>query len=356
MNRRSSKMGFVFIKRSAAGFSLVEIMVSLVISLFILGGAVTILMQNQQHYRYNDDFGRLQENARFALDLISSDLRMAGFWGCSINIRSQIPVATPGELLDTTFALDGFEQNTGRWAAQNNNEIIGSILAGTDGITIRKLRHSGTPVSTSLAANAPAITVRANASQLNQGDLAAIYNCTSTDIFLVTGVTPTTISRNAAIPFSIAYPQNASHVAAANVDVDGLLAQTFVAPFDAVRYFVSTADGPPTLWRQFHNGVAVTSQPIVEGIENMQILYGENTVPGGEPNIFRNANLVVDWNRVVAVKITLLVRTVEENPTQEIDPKTYDINGTLVTPGGRYSRRLVSATVLLRNLQTKIGT
>src|SRR5687768_5202748 len=154
MNNRDK----IFITNPAAGFSLVEIMVSLVISLFILGGAVTILVQNQQNYRQNDDFGRLQENARFAMDLITGDLRMAGFWGCPAKIANQlvgsVPGMTgyiPGNLLDTTYAIDGYDDGGGgTWAAQGNVDLAATIWPGTDAIVIRKLRNGGTPIAASM--------------------------------------------------------------------------------------------------------------------------------------------------------------------------------------------------------------
>lgn len=380
MNRRSSKIGIV---KGNAGFSLVEIMVALLISLFILGGAVTILIQNQQNYRQNDDFGRLQENARFALDLITSDLRMAGFFGCVRN-NSLVPndplnkifnriagvVAGSGSLLDTTFGLDGFEQDTGAWDAQGSTEIVNTILAGTDAITIRKLRNSGVPIVASLATPVTAIGVQSTASPVAAREPAAIYNCSATDIFMASAVVPgdpvTTIvhgvDANTSDSFSIAYLQNAAHAANPAADPTGLMAQTFVAPFDAVRYYIALSDGVPTLWRQFYDAaLGVTQMPVVEGIENMQLLFGENTTPGGEPNTFVNANLVNDWNRVVAVRITLLIRTADQYGNED-DSETYDIYSTPdddsddIQPGGRYTRKLVSATVMLRNLQTKLGS
>jgi type IV pilus assembly protein PilW len=362
MQDRSIK---ICLNKQSAGFSLVEIMVSLVISLFILGGAVTILMQNQQNYRQNDDFGRLQENARFALELINSDLRMVGFWGCSNKMTNQVAgvVAGSGELLDTTFALDGLEENSDEWDAQGNDEIASEILDDTDAITMRKLRNAGVPIAAGLGTAGEAITIHDNSSPVQKGELAAIYNCDQTDIFRVTGASATTIEHaagdNIDNRFTLAYPQNAAHTAA---DPDGMTAQTFVAAFDAVRYYIADPDGDnlPTLWRQFHNGDNVVEQPVVDGVENMQIRYGVNTAASGEPDEFVNADEVDNWNRVVAVQITLLIRSVEESPTQEVDNKSYDIRGTPgdtgddISPGGHYSRKLVSTTVMLRNMQTKI--
>jgi type IV pilus assembly protein PilW len=357
--------------RSTAGFSLVEIMVSLVISLFILGGAVTILMQNQQNYRQNDDFGRLQENARLALELLVSDLRMVDFWGCTTFDRNRTNlvlgvVPESGTLLDTTVSLDGFEEGTLQWDAQNNNEIVGDILPGTDAVTVRKLRNSGVPIAASMLTASDLITLREDTSPVGEGQMAAIYDCAKVNIFRVTAATPTTLAHDSSMNtddrFTRTYQQTEAHAANPEADPNGMKAQTFVAPFDVVRYYISDPDGEnkPALWRQFHDGNNVVSHPVVEGVENMQILYGENTTQSGEPANFVNANQVNDWERVVAVRITLLVRSPEENPTQEVDTGTYDIHGTPelaaddISPGGHYTRKLVSTTVLLRNMQASL--
>ena len=64
-----------------AGVSLVELMVSLVIGSLLIIGAVTVYMQSRNTYRTTDSASRLQETARFAMDVLEPDVRMAGFWG-----------------------------------------------------------------------------------------------------------------------------------------------------------------------------------------------------------------------------------------------------------------------------------
>ena len=38
-------------------------------------------MQSRNTYRTNDVAARMQEIARYALDVIAPDVRLAGFWG-----------------------------------------------------------------------------------------------------------------------------------------------------------------------------------------------------------------------------------------------------------------------------------
>lgn len=374
MKSRAFKSGIIV--RRAAGFSLVEIMVALLISLFILGGAVSILLQNQKNYRHNDDFGRLQENARFALELITSDLRMAGFIGCARHnvqgmpetVRSKLQGVAVGSLLDPTFLIDGYEQDVGAWEAQGNVDLAGVILAGTDAITVRRLRNRGVPITASMAKADDVLNV--STAPVSAGQIAAIYNCQGTDIFQAAAVTANTITHvmgggspgNSSNTLSRVYDQNAVYVADPAADPEGDTAKTFVAGFEAVRYYISNNNGQPTLWREYHDGTGVVQQPLVDGIENMQFQYGEDTDLDGAPDSYADADMVVNWGQVVSVRVTLLVRTIDEYG-DETDTKKYDIYGTpgddsddFTAPGDHRSRKLVSATVLLRNLQNKVGT
>ncbi|HBZ30374.1 MAG TPA: prepilin-type cleavage/methylation domain-containing protein, partial [Nitrosomonas nitrosa] len=52
------------------GFTLVELMIAMTIGLILLGGVITILTSSQQVYRVNDALARMQENARYAFQVL----------------------------------------------------------------------------------------------------------------------------------------------------------------------------------------------------------------------------------------------------------------------------------------------
>ena len=56
-------------------------MVALSINSFLMLGAVTVLMHSRTTFRVIESVSRLQENARFALDALEPDIRMAGYFG-----------------------------------------------------------------------------------------------------------------------------------------------------------------------------------------------------------------------------------------------------------------------------------
>ena len=98
----------------------------------------------------------------------------------------------------------------------------------------------------------------------------------------------------------------------------------------------------------------VNTQPIVDGVENMQILYGVDTsVPGNRfANRFDSATVVTansNWGNVVSVRIALLLNTVNNVSTQN-DSKSYDLNGVTIAAGADGLRRhRFMTTINLRN-------
>jgi type IV pilus assembly protein PilW len=95
---------------------------------------------------------------------------------------------------------------------------------------------------------------------------------------------------------------------------------------------------------------------LVEGIENMQILYGVDTdTPLNGANYYVTANNIPDidgngtpdWHRVVSIRISLLAVTLDDNLSAQPVPYTY--NGTTTTPTDRKIRRVFNTTIALRN-------
>jgi prepilin-type N-terminal cleavage/methylation domain-containing protein len=61
------------------GFTLVELMVAMAMSLFLMGGAILMYLSVQNTYDDTNRLSRLQENIRFASDYMVRDIRNAGF-------------------------------------------------------------------------------------------------------------------------------------------------------------------------------------------------------------------------------------------------------------------------------------
>ncbi|MCX7098670.1 MAG: PilW family protein [Methylococcales bacterium] len=100
--------------------------------------------------------------------------------------------------------------------------------------------------------------------------------------------------------------------------------------------------------RRTTNCVTGADADIVQGIENMQILYGADTDGNGTPNYFVPAGTSgLNMAQVVSVRLSLLVVSLDDNLTQQ--PLAYTYNGATVTPADRRIRRVFTTTVAVRN-------
>ena len=65
--------------QTAMGFSLVELMVAMVLGLLVVLIVTQFMLTSQRTYGATHEHGRVQESARYALDEITKNIRMAGF-------------------------------------------------------------------------------------------------------------------------------------------------------------------------------------------------------------------------------------------------------------------------------------
>lgn len=60
------------------GFSLVELMVALLLGTIIIGAATQLFLTNQRSFQLQQNMSEVQETGRFAVEILSRELRMAG--------------------------------------------------------------------------------------------------------------------------------------------------------------------------------------------------------------------------------------------------------------------------------------
>jgi type IV pilus assembly protein PilW len=76
--RKGSPLGSA---KPNSGFSLIELLVALAISIFLFSGALYVFSKTREQYRAIEAVSRIQENARYAMSVLENDLRLAGYWG-----------------------------------------------------------------------------------------------------------------------------------------------------------------------------------------------------------------------------------------------------------------------------------
>lgn len=69
-------------RRRSTGLSLIEVMIALVIGVVLLTGIMQIFGSTQLAFSTAEGASRVQENARFAFDMLRNDVRMSAHVGC----------------------------------------------------------------------------------------------------------------------------------------------------------------------------------------------------------------------------------------------------------------------------------
>ena len=91
---------------SQRGVTLVELMVSMLLGIVLSGGLVSAYLTAKRSHYYDDQMARIQENGRYAMRLLSRELRMTGFRG-GVPLLSAVPPGTVrGDCSDRDWVLD----------------------------------------------------------------------------------------------------------------------------------------------------------------------------------------------------------------------------------------------------------
>lgn len=327
-----------------AGFSLVELMVAMVISLILLAGVIKIYQGSKQAYRVQDNQARLQENGRFAMYFLARDIRMAGFMGCNritqINPRviANNPPLTP--LFDPSTVIGGYDG--GAWPttfpAKPSN-----LVPGTDAVLLRFAAPASLSLTGNMTADNANIQINANPDNFQAGDLLFITDCSSADLFRATNVST---AASGIITIAHANSQNSSNRLSKAYNTDAQ-----VMEFEYSLYYIGTTATPgvDALYRvTARSGGA---QELVDGVRNLQLLYGLDTNGDGAANQYRTAGQVAGiangWSQVVSVRVSLLLASREDflaRPRQ-----TLRFNGTPYTASDNRMYVTFGDTVTLRN-------
>ena len=327
------------------GFSLVEVMVALTLGLLLLLGLTVYFVDSSRNFSEGERVSRQIENGRYAINLLSQDIRHAGFYGEGWSFGAA-PTGTPPDPCSTTLstlvsalpvAIHGIDFVPGTSDPSGAlPSCIPDHVAGTDVLVVRRARTTTIP-----AANAVSSGYYTQASLCNDEKPAFQLATTGFTLTQKDCTTPAPIRQFHTFIYFVSPCSRATGTGGA----------------------CQTSDAPlPTLKRMELGPGGWTVVPLVEGIENVQFEYGLDTdaSPDGGPDSF-TANPTATgtaWNSVVAVRIYLIARSVDATPAYT-DSKTYRLGANAdgsandVTPGGAYKRHEFTGLVRVVNMSQR---
>ena len=310
-----------------AGFTLIEMMISITIGLGILAGLVGVLASSSNNSRSNDRTSELMTNGRYALNSMKQELREAGFLGYTYakpNATAGIAVTgcVPDAEVGATVASFVSNVAQGIWGFNNNDPFSGSCIpiasyaAGNDVIVVRRLD----PIPTVPDPAKP------------------------NEVYFRSSYERGQIFQGVALPVLAGSP-----LATFRLKVYVY----YISPFT-----VAATETPliPALYRvSLDSTGAMVRELVASGIERMQVQYGEkhgiddtqyrDTIAGDSSNPADPGS----WSKVNSVRIWLLARNTTAEPGYT-NTTTYAMgDAPAYTPGDNFRRQMFATVVQLRN-------
>jgi type IV pilus assembly protein PilW len=342
------------------GLSLIELMIAMAVGLFITIMISALYINSKDSTRYQQEQSRLQENARTAMEKIGRSVRNAGFQECG-SVTKYTNVLNGGATnwwLDLSSPIRGYDGSVPATFPTQFTTISPTPASGTD-LLILVGTDDSDQVSI-LSHNASSAQINTNVHTIPKGTILVITDCSHTSVFQMTGPatsSPTNVVHNEG---ESVLPGNCYKGFGASCGA-GEKAYTYQPGASIMRlaanaYYVGTSSDTTkgkSLWTlslAINSSSNVSTSPVelVEGVDDMQIEYGEDTDSNGVPNRYVTANNVSSWPKVINVRLNLLMSTPEKNVISS-SSQSVMFNGATTTYTDRRIRRVYTSTVTARN-------
>lgn len=339
-----------------SGFGLVELMIAMTIGFIVVGAVGYLYIGTRATFRTTDNMSRMQESARYALEVLSRDIRMAGYRGCASSSGTFNNLLNNSTQTAYNFrdALTGYEASGGTWLPALPSGTGGlstlQIRPGTDALILRGAFGSGASV-TQQPGNTSADLKATPDHDLEIGDLAMVTDCTHATVFQVTQLnTPATgTGKNVVHNSGAGVPGNSTN------DLGHNFVNGEIIKMQSKTYFIRESKGSTaanrrySLW-EFDNykpASAINPAELVGGVDDMQVEYGIDTSGDHAADSYVKADAVTDWDQVVSVRLSLLAASPDNNIVTS--QQTYNYNKAAVVAADRRMYQVFTTTVGIRN-------
>lgn len=326
-----------------AGLTLVETMISLALGSLVAVGAMQLFVANAATHNLLVGQSRMQESARFALNFVSRASQQAGYKGCyssNESISRSFLVAMPYEF-DIEVGIQGFEGETSSWSPdltlvmpttingvdtnvymEDGTSKTGidtsQLIQTTDVITLRYLSQVDHRLVVDMPTSQedPIVEMPAIGLALQDDHLALFHDCEKATVFKITNISLDDPAANQATLSHDTSGTIVQNAISALAEFNTFETDASVTAIESYTFFIApgaglnnNGDRPLSLWRK--SGVTAPIE-LVEGVENMQILYGLDNDNDDAPNRYVTAALVADWNDVVTARFSITVNSVDD--------------------------------------------
>ncbi|MEJ2567223.1 MAG: PilW family protein [Gammaproteobacteria bacterium] len=326
--------------------SLIELLVAMTLGLLIIAGIGQIYLAAKRSYDIQTSIAQIQEVGRFVTEVLTQDIRRAGYWGLFTLNTAGLDTVLTGQVFPTgdqspdgtcpsgndywgrmiTRKVFGLNDTATGYACLGSNYKLGDIIT---------LRYANPLPVTSYDPNALYIHTAPLEASLVFGDPASCppaSGCALIDY----------------VDNDMNYPGYGYYDYAVVAHAYYLTDSTTATQCGDVA-----APALPALAREtLSSGASSPGFPVktelVTGVEQLQFQYGVDTDADGSVNQYVIASPTVNWDQVRAVRFWVLVRS-DCPEGGYTDTSTYRMANVTYTPNDNFRRALYTATVALRS-------
>lgn len=342
------------------GFSIVELMIASIIGLLLTYALVSIYVAQTQIYKTTNSQNLIQNAENAIVNLLTPIIRSAGFFGCAasstiisnLNGGGTSPLSTIATAPTMIIGYNGStassfsvgtnpanETNSSSWTPALDSTLVGNVQKFSDVVVILSGAMASAPSTIStITTGSNSFTLQSNNSGILAGQLASVSDCVSTTIFQASAVSGTSITHKT----SSGYYGNTSDA----FTVPYLPGAQFM-PVQQNAFFIGQGQGgQSTLMRGVFSGSSWTFQPLVPGVEAMEVLYGV----GANSLItqYVSADAVTNWANVYAVRIGFLIAGQSASGVRGATSFTV-LNSKVNVPADNRLRHVLEVNIGLRN-------
>jgi prepilin-type N-terminal cleavage/methylation domain-containing protein len=274
-------------RKTQQGFTLVEMMVAILISIIMMGVAMTQLLGSRTLFALHEADSRIEENARYALEVLTQNIRLASY----TDIRNSSQEAVTGQFFNLNCDAIDFNPCTDDGAGTSSDHFaVWYNPPPSNEVTCGGVILVGTNASSSIV-----------------------------DVFYI--------------------------AADDDTGINGLRCRSYSISTGKVATLIANSD-----------------QPIIEGVENMQILYGmtDQSSTSSMPVRYVSATTVNaiaaapglrdKWASIVSARVTILVGTGFDDSAVREASRIYSVgDAPAITLTDRNRRKIFSSTVAINN-------
>lgn len=330
------------------GLSLVELMVAMALSLLLMLGVIQIFLSSKQTYSTNNALSRVQENGRFAMQFLISDIRNTGYKGqClggpTLHLKDS---ADELELFTLDDPIQGWE-GKGSTDEQHTHLDGKNRLPKTDSLFIKfAAGEQDFQGGSGNKTHTPQLGIN-KASGITAGSIILISDARGCDLFQ---------SANNANSNNL--QKAGKNVKPGNEDEDWshpYTSEMEILTLQNAFYFIRKHDDrPPSLVRSrlkaISSNAGYVEEELVEGVQDMQIKYGVTNGENSQVTEYKTADEIdslLKWGNVASVRIELLVVSSDTNVTQEQQIVRFDEEDVAIE--NRRLAQVFSTTIGIRN-------